>query len=143
MSRGVETAELIEPWIYSTLAGDSALADLVGDHIYGPIVPDEIDVPYVTFQLISLLDVNTAAGGYRIMVDALYQVKVVAETTSQDDIAPIAARVDTLLNVRNADTGTGFVTCIREGIISTAEVVDGQPFLHLGGRYGVQAATTT
>ena len=139
MSTGVETAEIIEPWLYLTLVADEVLAGLVGDRIFGALTPDELSDPYVTFALSSARDI-AGVGTARIMVDALYTVKAVAQSTSQDDVRPIATRIDALLQRGTASLPSGHVLSVtRRNTISYPEVSRGTPFLHLGGLYHFQA----
>lgn len=139
MSSGLETAEIIEPWLYATLSGDAALAEMVGGRVVGALTPDELASPYVTFALSSPRDVM-GVGTARLMVEALYIVKAVAQTTSQDDVAPIAGRIEALLHGRSASVATGHVLAVsRRNVISYPEVSRGIPFLHAGGLYRIQA----
>jgi len=138
VSSGVETAEIIEPWLYATLAGDPSLAALVGDRIFGALTPDELSDPYVTFALTSARDI-AGIGTARILVDALYTVKAVAQTTSLDDVRPIAARIDALLQGATADTPGHVLSVTRRNTISYPEVSRGVPFLHLGAVFRVEA----
>lgn len=139
MSTGIETAEIIEPWLYATLSSDPELAELVGDQIVGALTPDEISGRYVTFALSSARDI-AGIGTARIMVDALYTVKAVAPTTSLDDVRPVAARIDALLHGKSATLPGGHVLSVtRRNIISYPEVSQGVAFLHLGGLFHLQA----
>ncbi len=140
MSSGVESAALIEPWLYSRLTGDTALTAIVADRVFGPLTPDEILSPYVTFSLSSLRDIM-GIGIARISVDALYLVKVVAQTTSLNDVAPAAARVEALLHGAIYDGVDGSLTCVRNNVVDYTEVSDGSPYRHLGAVFRIRANT--
>lgn len=149
MSSGFESAELIEPWLYSTLTNDEELAEAIpAGNVYGALTPDEIFGVYVTFALLSLIDVR-GVGTNRIMVEAIYMVKAVAQTTSQDDLLPAARRIDALLHGAHFDAeGGGHIDCVRETVISRAQVISdagqvrggGQSFWHLGATFRIWAS---
>lgn len=144
---GVETTDLIEPWLYSTLSGDSQIVAQVGTNIFGALTPDEVSGVYITFAMLSLRDVR-GVGQSRFSVDAIYMVKAVAQTTTQNDLIPTARRIDALLDGKDVDlTGGGHITCTRETIISHPQVISdagqtrggGQSFWHLGATWRIRA----
>jgi hypothetical protein len=143
-NNSVETVDLIEPWIWSTLSTDSALLGLVPiDSISGTLSATELTPPYVTFSMNSIFDVITGAGGDRIGVEALYLVKAVSADGSWDVIAPIARRLNVLLNkpyevVTLPDGGS--LSCLRDRIIQYPEVNEGVQYRHLGGLYRIRAS---
>jgi hypothetical protein len=139
VSTGVETVDIIGPWIYSTLSGDSTLTGLVAGQIYGPLTPDEPVGTYVTFSLLSARDIR-GVGTARIFADTIYMVKAVAQTTSMDDVLPTFDRVNALLDGKTHTGPSGTVlSCSRNTVISYPEVIEGTAYLHLGGTYSIQA----
>lgn len=142
MSTGVETADLIEPFLYDRLTGAADLMALVDGRVFNTFVPDDVNDVYVLFALMSALDVHAVSSG-RIMVNAVYLVKVVAQTTSKDDVAPPFKIIDRLLSWVDTDRPNGHITCVRESTIDYAEVVEGQVFFHLGGQFRLRATQTT
>jgi hypothetical protein len=140
VTSGVEAADLIEPWIYSTLSGDPQLTAAVDGRIYGALTPETPVGVYVTIALMSVRDVR-GVGLNRVQVDAIYLVKAVAPTTTQDDVLPAARRITALLDGVDTDTSSGHISCVRETTISYPEVSGGQPFLHLGGTFRIRANT--
>jgi hypothetical protein len=144
----VETAEIIEPWIYSLLNADTELASVVGEDIFGPQAPAEIDTPYVTVVCVSPRDM-LGVGTHRIQVEALYDVKVTAPGFSVDTILPAAKRINALMDgVRNATYAGGQITCVRERIISYSDQArtnrgsgpGGDPYVHLGSTFRITAS---
>lgn len=141
----IETVALIEPWIYSVLAGDATLLGLVNDgaaSISGTASPTPLPTPFVSFSFDSGLDVLTGAGADRIALNALYLVKAVAATGSWDDVAPVAARVDALLHrpYQVMTVAGGSLSCSREKIVQYPEVNEGVQYRHLGGLYRIRAS---
>lgn len=136
-SIGIETVDIIEPWLYSTLSGDATLNSLV-TNVVGAITPDIQEGFYVTFALSSPRDIRGIGTG-RVMVDTIYIVKVIGATTSQDELAPAARRVTELIDGKNVTTASGSLTCARRSIISYPEVIQGVPYLHLGGLFNIVA----
>ncbi len=138
MSSGVETVDIIDPWLYATLSGDPQLAALVGQNIGGPLLVGTVAPPYVTWSEPSVRDVTAHDGG-RIWVDTIYTVKGVAASASWDDVSPIARRLDALLHGVEADTAAGHISSRREAIVQYGEQSEGQQYRHLGGRFRIRA----
>jgi hypothetical protein len=145
---GIETADLIEPWLYSTLSRDPVLTGLLPPgNVYGALTPDEIFGVYVTFSLMSLRDVR-GVGKARFSVDTIYLVKAVEQTTTQDNLVPVFRRIDALLDGAHYDGPEGSLDCIRETVISHPQVISdagqvrggGQSFWHLGGNFRIRAS---
>lgn len=156
----METIQIVDPWLYKTLAEDAELAELLDDRLgYDlgfsfPEIPDSDvgwgDLPdlgpdgqirdYLTWTMASTRDIPTA-NGERIMVSAYYTVKAVTMRSSYDSLVPIATRVDELLHRAFVDTPTGSLSCTRERIVQYVELPSsllatrsGQ-FRHLGATY--------
>lgn len=143
MSTGVETADIIGPWIYSTLSSDATLTGLVDGQIYGALTPDEPAGTYVTFSLLSARDIR-GVGTARIFADTIYTVKAVSQTTSMDDVRPAFDRADLLLDGKTYTGPAGVVlACTRLTVLSYPEVIEGTAYLHLGGTYSIQAHSGT
>jgi hypothetical protein len=137
----IETVEIAEEWLYATLSADGTLAGLVGDRITGTLSPELLVMPYVTFLMQSSRDVS-AVGGIRISTDNLYLVKAVGQTSTWDDLKPIASRIDYLIHRPGSVMveGTGSLTCTRERVHQMAEVDEGLQYRHLGGVYRIRAS---
>ncbi len=84
----------------------------------------------------------SAVGGIRISTDNLYIVKGVAQTSTWDDLVPIANRIDYLIHRPTAvmTQGSGSLTCTREMVHQLAEVTEGMQYRHLGGIYRIRAS---
>lgn len=137
----IETTGIVEPWLFATLTEDATLVALVGGRISGTLSATPLKPPYVTFLLQSSRDVK-GVGGAQISTDNLYMVKGVAQTSSWNDLNPIAERINYLIN-RPGSTMTGAqgsLTCVREFILQEPEVEDGVQYRHLGGVYRIRAS---
>lgn len=137
----IETIEIAEKWLYATLSADATLAGLVADRISGTLSPELLELPYVTFLMQSSRDVSEVSG-IRISTDNLYIVKAVGQTSTWDDLAPIASRIDYLIHRPGSVMiqGSGSLTCIREMVHQQAEVDEGLQYRHLGGIYRIRAS---
>lgn len=143
MTGQAESADLIEPWIYSTLTGDPGFA-ATGVAVYGALTPDDPGPLYAVISALSPPRDVRGIGTSTIGVDSVYLIKAVGQTTSQDDLLPVARRIYALFGGVEADAPGGHITCVREAIVSYAEVTGtpiggGQPFLHLGGQFRIRA----
>lgn len=139
-----DTVDLIEPWIYGTLAGDADLMTLIDgeDHLSGTLSPDELPLPYVTMILQSTRDIQNSTGDI-ISTESLYEVKAVTATSTWDDLIPIASRIKALLHRPHQIVdlpGGGSLTCIRERAIQYAENTEGVQYRHLGASWRIRAS---
>lgn len=129
-----------DQFIYSRLAGDATLANLVGGtaspRIYSDVAPSDAATPYIVYQNQAAADVR-GIGTVTIMVDALYLIRGVAPTdTYGAALAQIADRIQTLLHGVAGTAGTGRVlACLREAPFHLPETRDGKLWRHLGGIY--------
>lgn len=134
---GVENT-LVESWLYTTLSTDATLVAQVGTRIYSYVAPTTATTPYVVFNAQSpgfdVMGVGTA----RVMLNCLYQVKVVVQDASFSTAKAAANRIDALLHgATGAPTGGEVLGCVREGPLAYAEVTDGIEYRHLGGLYRI------
>lgn len=138
----IETT-LIEAWIYNRLSTDATLTTAVGDHIYSYVAPATAATPYVVFNAQSPgLDVM-GVGTARVMLNSLYQVKVVVQDASFNGATAAANRIDALLHgATGTPTGGQVLGCVREGPLAYAEVSDGIEYRHLGGLYRIWVQET-
>lgn len=139
----LETVDLIEPWIYTTMAADSVLIGLIGgvEHISGTLSPSEPPLPYVHFSLVSTRDIQ-GNDGVIISTDNLYLIKVVTATSSWDDLIPIASRLTMLFNLPGQviNVPGGSMSCIRELGIQYPELTEGIQYRHLGAQWRIRAS---
>lgn len=138
----IETT-LVESWLYSRLSTDAALAAEVGNRIYAYVAPARTATPYVVFSAQSpgfdVMGVGTA----RVMLNCLYQVKVVVQDASFSGAKKAADRIDELLHGATGTPAGGQVLgCVREGPLAYAEVSDGVEYRHLGGLYRIWVQET-
>lgn len=139
---GVENT-LVESWLYTTLSTDATLKGKVGARIYSYVAPARTLTPYVIFNAQSpgfdVMGVGTA----RVMLNCLYQVKVVVQDASFHGAKDAADRIDELLHgAAGTPTGGQVLGCVREGPLAYAEVTDGIEYRHLGGLYRIWVQET-
>ena len=140
MSSGVETVEIIDTWLWARLSGDDELMDAIGgtDNLVGTLAHAAIGTPYIAYFLSSSRDIYTVPQ-IRVQVDAIYTVKAVSEGATWSIVAPIARRIDSLLDGVNTTTPNGDLSCVREGIVQYPEVEQATQYRHLGGTYRFRA----
>jgi hypothetical protein len=131
----------VHRFLYSRLAGDAALAVLVGNRIYERGAPQGAAYPLVLFKVQAATDL-LGAGAARLWMNAVVQVKAVGPQATSE-LSPIADRLDALLHVAEPVVvrldGKSYQIhgSHRERTINYDEVVAGQVYLHLGGLYRV------
>lgn len=132
----------VDQWIYTVLSADVTLAGIVSTRIYADLAPPGSARPAVVFHNQSGVDVIGATESSRIMLDGLWTVLGVAESTTWvGDLQDIADRVDALLHASaggTADSATIF-TSHRIRPLRFVEERNGRQFRRLGGLYRVYA----
>ena len=146
MSEGIETVDIIDPWLWSTLSTDATLLGMLPGtdktkSIISTLAVGGVPAPYVAFFCSSPHDI-LAVGGERVDVEALYTVKAVGEGASWNTVKTIARRIDALLHKKDLDTPNGHISSRRDLVIQYAEVDAGTQFRHLGGVYRIRAYST-
>lgn len=133
-------------FLYSTLQADATLATLASGGIHRSIAPNGTATPLIIISFQAGTDVVTTTG-VRLMVNALYQVKVVDQASNMSGIVAAANQLDIVLGgsqgIRNvAVSGGGYVlSCVREGPLAydDTRLVVGQMWTFLGGLYRIYA----
>jgi hypothetical protein len=141
----IETVDIVEKWLWDTISNDSILISLVPvDSIAGTLAPDLMDPPYVAWLCQSAIDIKGNAG-QTISVDTLYEVKTVAQSSSWNEVTPIARRLKEMLHRPGEviTTPDGSLSCVHDRIIQYPEVDGGVQYRHLGGIYRIRASLDT
>lgn len=128
----------VNEWLYTVLAADSDVTDLVGTRIYDGLAPRGATYPVIIFNFLTGSDVM-AVGSIRVMNSGLYQVKAVAQATSYADVSPVADAIDSALHRASGSVGDGAIlACRREQPIVYIEQVNDLQYRHMGGLYRIQ-----
>jgi NAD(P)-dependent dehydrogenase (short-subunit alcohol dehydrogenase family) len=131
----LETVRSAE-WIYETLHNDATLMALVTG-VYRGLAPANTVAPWIVFSHQSGRDVMVNSA-YRVMVNELWLVKVVAPSTSMATLVSAADRIDVLLhNSKGALTDATVMEMAREMPVAVDELVNGVLYTNLGGTYRV------
>lgn len=148
----LDELSLAEAWIYAVLAGDPELSAMLDGspetRIWPNVAPAGTPLPYVVYRYQASRDVRGLGNRTaRIMSTPLYQVVGYDEGPQNDDLGPIAVRIDKLLDGK-AGTVTDdeappsvigrILACWREQPFSLPETVEGKIFRRLGGLYRLQ-----
>lgn len=142
MPETVLDALIIDEWLDTTLRGDTDLFAATEGRIYSEQAPEGAKhYPIVIFNQQSPLRDIRGLGGFTVMSQALYQVKVIGEGVSYLPLRPLASRIHDLLHDKQyipATSGGMIVTSIREEDIKYPEIEGGKHYRHLGGLYRIQ-----
>jgi len=129
----------VEQWRYTTLTGDATLAAAVGARCYGYIAPQPAQFPFLLFAMQAGTDVM-GVGTARIMLNALFQVKVIGATNSFAALKPLADRIDAVLHGATGSVVDGAIlACTREEPLAYVDVSGETQYRHLGGLYRIIA----
>lgn len=129
----------IEQWLYDRLSGDAALNNAVGGRIYAYLIPPEAALPAIVFSYQRGSDVSTQ-NGRRVLLDAVYLVKVVGEGWSSAPLQTIVDRIDAVLGMASGVGADGVrIECRRLNPIAYVEYSDGRLYRHLGGLWRIIA----
>lgn len=128
----------VHQWLRTLLTADATLTGLVSTRIYGDLAPQGVTLPFVVYNWQGGNDVR-GLGTARIMVNGLYQVKVIDRALSgMTNTVAIADRLDTLLQGASGSVIDGAVlACVREQPLAYVETEAGEHYRHLGGLYRV------
>jgi hypothetical protein len=129
-------------WVAQTMTGDSALmANATG--VYRELAPIDTVAPFVIVSQQAGNDMLTV-NAVRIFTHLLLQIKALGPSGTGGNYAvlvTIADRIDALFkSVREVGLGgsSGVLCCYRERTIAYGELVNAQPWSHLGGLYHIQ-----
>ncbi len=123
------------------MQADSALMAAAIGGIYQGLAPIDTLSPFVLVVQQVATDVLTM-NAVRVWTDILLQIKALGPSGPGGNYAAlvtIADRIDALFkSVRAFGLGTGGVlSCYREQSLTYSELVNGQPWSHLGGLYRI------
>lgn len=119
-------------WLYDTLQ------DVAPGGAWSDVAPPHVKDPYIVFSMTDANDVRVV-DGIRVLTDALYTVKAVAETETYAGLETYASQIDTALhNASSVVTDGLIVWCVRERPVAYSETTDGLTYKHLGGMYRLQ-----
>jgi hypothetical protein len=129
-------------WVSQTMAADSALVAAAAGGIFREYAPLDTVAPFVIVSQQAGTDVLTA-NAVRLFVSLLVQIKALGPSGqggSYGILITIADRIDALFkSVRSFGLSSGGVLdCYREQTIAYGELVNGQPWSHLGGLYRIE-----
>lgn len=144
---------IAEAWIYQVLAGDATLEALVpgstaAETIWPGVAPTGTPEPYVILAFQGGADVRGLGNRTaRIFSSFLYQVAAYGPYATLGRLAPIAKRIDELLDGKSGtilddDPGAtvlgSVLSCVRERPLTLPEVAGGKQYRRLGGVYRLQ-----
>lgn len=139
-SNGLEPVEIIDPWLYTTLANDPEIRSQVAGRIAADGAFGPTGTPFITWTMNSSRDIQQAQGS-TLWNESLYLVKVVGQGGSYVPITPIAKRINTPLDMVTNAPGPngGFITIRRDRLVRMPEVDDNVQYRHLGAIWRITA----
>ena len=136
-----ETAQAFQ-WVATTMQADSALMAAATGGMYQGFAPIDTVAPFVIVTQQVGTDVLTA-NAIRLWTDILLQIKMLGPSGPGGNYAALvtgADRIDALFR-RAGPIGLssgGVLACYREQSLAYNELVNGQPWSHLGGLYHIE-----
>jgi hypothetical protein len=134
----IESARIAK-WLTATLKADTALAAIVGTRVVEGRPPSSTALPYVTFNQQASRDVQ-GNGTHRLMTRPLYQVKVIAPSTSNAQSYAAAERIDEILQDTANEVFEDVVFHVRRESEVNYQETGPDPqivFTHRGGIYRI------
>lgn len=132
----IETTR-VDEWLLTTLAASASLTALVSTRIYGYVAPQNTTGNMVVYNWMGGSDL-VAVGGYRALVNGLWQVKAITRSDSFAQAKAIMDLVDSLIHRKTGSTSDSLVlSCVRESPVQYVEVTNGIQYRHLGGLYRI------
>jgi hypothetical protein len=140
VSAGLEAATA-RTFLTTTLGADTALLALATGGVHnGSLAPQGTPYPVVLFFFMSGVDLGVV-GAVRVWSDMVWTVKAVGRGPYYDDLDPIMARVDALLQRASGSVAQGTVWSVdRQTTLEYEDLVAGDPYRHLGGTYRICAS---
>lgn len=132
---------VVETWVYSKLAGNSAINSAVNGYIFDSEIPQELgDVyPCIVYAFIAGGD-TMFAGADRAFSVVEYKVVVIG-TGSFEQLDVIYTQVDALIHGGSGTVSGGeVISCVRRQPLKLIETEEGgKKIRQSGGLYSVQA----
>ncbi len=126
-----------ERWLYATLTGDATLAGIVGNRVYGHVVPGGATVPYVFYSFQGAPDDTTTINAETIWSELVYAVRMVSKVESFTTVEAGAAAIHGAIHrERGSNISGDILACVQERPFAMIELDrDGFELRHLGGLY--------
>jgi len=137
----VETAQAYQ-WVASTMQSDAPLMVAAVGGVWREYAPVDTVAPFALVSQQAGTDMLTA-NAVRLFVHVLLQIKMIGPSGAGGNYAVLvtgADRIDALFkSVRSVGLSSGGVLCCyREQTIAYGELINGQPWSHLGGIYHIE-----
>lgn len=126
----------VDAWLASKLNDATLLAAAPGG-VWADVAPEGTASPWVVFFLVAAADVN-ALGARRVLVDAVYEVRVTGVDVGYGALKTAANRVDALLQGASGTNSDGTVIgCQGVEPVRFMEQDGDRVYRHLGRQYQV------
>ena len=141
---GAEEA-MVDLWVEAQIVAQAEALDAINPglsgRIFSVVAPQGTPYPFIVYQCQSPPRDVRGVGVYRVMIDPLYVVKVVAQVMSYDPLAPVARVLDiALTSASGSAVADGrILASVRNAGFHMVEIEAGTQYRHLGGEYRIQA----
>ncbi len=131
-----------QQWVASTMQADAPLMAAATGGVFREYAPMDTIPPFALVAQQAATDVLTM-NAVRLFVHILLQIKALGPSGPGGNygaLVIIADRIDALFrSVRDVGLSSGGVlACYREQSVAYGEIVNGQPWSHLGGLYHIE-----
>lgn len=136
---GQETLD-VHKWLYSTMAGDSALVAAAPGGFHSGIAPPRPTYPFVRFGIQAPMRVIRGVGVVEFMMTSLWLIRGVDNNASYVNLTAVSKRIQALFaGVINVALPDGMIlSCVREEAFQLEQVEGGREYRHLGGMYRIE-----
>lgn len=126
-----------ERFLYGTLTADATLIGIVGNRVYGHVVPPSATRPYVFYTLVDPGEDASEVSAIRIWSNMIYTVRLVNKTESYASLEAGSSAITAALHRASGSNISGVIVgCIKEAPFALLEIEpDGSQLRHLGGRF--------
>jgi hypothetical protein len=132
-------------WLVSTLSGDGTLTGYAPGGVWRGMAPPGTTTPFTVIGFQAGSDVITA-NAFRLMVSALFLVKVSGPASNTAALVNAASRIDSLIGsppTIGAVTGGLILSSYRETPTVVDSLVSGEEWSEFGGLYRLQIESTS
>jgi hypothetical protein len=127
-------------WLFTVLSGDSMLAEYVPGGVHRGLAPPGTITPYIIMNCQAASD-SITMNAFRLLVNALFQVRAFGPASNTAGLASAAARIDALIGnppTSGSTTGGYVAASYRQSPLFLDEVVNGELWSSAGGLYRLQ-----
>jgi hypothetical protein len=138
--------DVIDRWVEARLEGQAAAFNALyaglGTRIFDRFAPRGTTYPFIVYQSQSPARDVIGVGTARVLVESLYIVKAIAQTSTFTPLRSVAHQIDLCMTEEEGDlvADGAILVSVRQESFDLVEVENTNQFRHLGGMYRIQAS---